>query len=109
MNFKNLAENLIIIIIVGILGAYIGYTASTKANKQVLEAFMPLIQEEFKKETTKIENSFKTEIKKLKTKKGETEIRYTPDLTNILEVKKDTITPVKTKEIKKRKKFLGIF
>jgi hypothetical protein len=72
MNFKNLAENLIIVLVSACVGGGIGYMASTYSNKQTIELLTPTITEAIKKETTSISNEFKTEIKKLKNKKDGT-------------------------------------
>jgi len=114
MNFKNLAENLIIVLISVCVGGVVGFKASTISNKQTIELLRPTIEQAIKKETTSIKNefknSFKTEIKKLKAKKGSVvEIPTTttakPDVDNTItqEVVKDTV------KTKKRKKFLGVF
>lgn len=89
MNFKNLAENLIIVIVAAFVGGTIGYYASTNANKQTVELLRPTIEEAIRKETNQISNTFKTEIKKLKTKNGQSQIEIKPVLEN--EIDQDTI------------------
>jgi len=69
MNFKNLAENLIIVIVSGLLGGVIGYYASTKANKQVVSQLTPTIEKAIDKET--IKNEIKNEIQIDKIKKSD--------------------------------------
>jgi len=63
MNFKNLAENLIIVIFSALVGGFIGYAASTQANKQSIELLTPTIVEAIKKETTSIKNEITHDIK----------------------------------------------
>ena len=69
MNFKNLAENLIIVILSALVGGHIGYTASFKANKQVVEQLRPTIEKAIDKET--IKNEIKNEINIDKIKKSD--------------------------------------
>ncbi len=98
MNFKNLAENLIIVIIAALIGGVIGYVASTKANKQTIELLRPTIEEAIRKETTSITNEFKTEIKKLKNRgSGNIRLEIEPVLENEIKQKKDSIKPKKKK------------
>lgn len=81
MNFKNLAENLIITIVVGLLCGVIGYYSSIYSNKTTIQLLRPTIEEAIRKETTHISNEFKTEIKKLKAKKDSKIIlETTPDI-----------------------------
>ena len=79
MNFKNLAENLIIVIVSALLGGVIGYTASLKANKQVVQQLTPTIEKAIDKET--IKNEIKNEIKIDKIKKSDS-LRIVLDPTN---------------------------
>lgn len=110
MNFKNLAENLIIVIVAVSIGGFVGYTASINSNKQTIELLRPTIEEAIRKETTNITNEFKTEIKKLKSRgNGTTILEIKPKLDNEIEVNKTSLDSIKTKPKKKRKKFLGIF
>lgn len=106
MDFKNLSENLIIVLFSTLLGAGIGYFASTYSNKQTIQLLKPTIEEAIKKETTSIFNEYKTEIGKVKTNKGVIKIDPTATLKNEVAISKpkDTI-----KTTKKRKKILGIF
>ena len=81
-NFKNLAENLIIVVIVGLLGGTIGYTASTRANKQVVQQLIPTIEKAIDKETIKNEIKNEIDIKVDKIKKSDSinvNINQTPD------------------------------
>ena len=101
-NFKNLAENLIIVIVVGVLCGGIGYTTgyngSTNANKQVIEQLIPTIQKAIDKETIKNENKNEIDLKIEKIKKSDSlKINIVQDpvndqkLTNILIKKTDSI------------------
>lgn len=116
MNFKNLAENLIIVIVAFSAGGYIGYKASIESNRMSIELLTPTITEAIKKETTNIKNEITNDIdvKIHKVKKSDSlKINIVQDPNNDLkpkikvESKKDTIVKVEKK--KKRKKFLGIF
>lgn len=69
MNFRNLAENLIIVIVSASVGGFIGYTASTKANQQVVSQLTPTIERAIDKET--IKNEIKNEIQIDKIKKSD--------------------------------------
>lgn len=62
MNFKNLAENLIIVIVSVSIGGYVGYTASINSNKQSIELLSPTIVEAIKRETTSIKNEITHDI-----------------------------------------------
>lgn len=103
MNFKNLAENLIIFIIAVFVGGVVGYVASTQANKQTIKLLRPAIEDAIKKETTSITNEFKTEIKKLKSRGGGTvKLEIDPVLKSEIEQKKDSVKPKKKKGFFKR-------
>ncbi|WP_233860998.1 hypothetical protein [Tenacibaculum piscium] len=103
MNFKNLAENLIIVIVSALIGGSIGYVASTSANKQTIELLRPSIEEAIRKETTSITNEFKTEIKKLKNKgTGNVVLEIEPVLKTAIKQKSDSIKPIKKKGFFKR-------
>ncbi len=67
MNFKNLAENLIIVIVCNASGAFAGYYAATNA----IETQKDLIEQAIDKNTSEIQNTFQNEFKKVKNKKGE--------------------------------------
>ena len=62
VNFKNLAENLIIVLVCVSVGGYVGYTASLSANKQSIELLTPTITEAIKRETTSIKNEITHDI-----------------------------------------------
>ena len=103
MNFKNLAENLIYIMLSVVVGGVIGYTASTHSNKQTILLLKPTIEQAIKKETTSILNKYETTIKKQKVKKGVSSIDYTPKVQNVIENKPDSL--ILKPKIKKRKGF----
>lgn len=106
INYKNLAENLIIIIVVGALCGSIGYKAgyngSTNANKQVIEQLIPTIQKAIDKETIKneIKNEIDLKIDKIK-KSDSLKINIVQDPVNTLKPKSviikknDSIVPEK--------------
>ncbi len=75
INFKNTTENLIIVIIVmvisGFTGGYIGYQSASKSTLKTLSAQQPLIEMAIQKNTSEIQNVFQNEFKKIKNKKGE--------------------------------------
>ena len=62
MNFKNLSENLIIVIVSVSIGGYVGYSASIKANKQTIQLLTPSLIEGIRKETTNIKNEITHDI-----------------------------------------------
>ena len=69
VNYKNLVENLIIVIIVSIASMWAGYHFSLNAAERMLDNQKSIIEEAIRKETNQITNEFETEIKKLKVKK----------------------------------------
>ena len=69
VNWKNLVENLIIVIVVSVSSMAAGYFFSINAAERMLDNQKPIIVEAIRKETNQITNEFKTEIKKLKVKK----------------------------------------
>lgn len=71
----NLAENLIIVIVVGLLGGVIGYTAATKSHKVTLEQVQPTLEKAIAKATNEITN--KIEVPKIKKSQG-VELILTP-------------------------------
>lgn len=107
MNFKNTAENLLIVIICTSLGGVIGYNASHIGNRQTIELLRPIIEQAIAKETSAITNEFKTEIAKLKSKKGsEATLVVTPQIDSELT---SEITKNDTIEKEKRGIFKKIF
>ncbi|TSE02598.1 hypothetical protein FOF46_30715, partial [Aquimarina algiphila] len=79
INYKNLAENLMITIVVMISAMYGGYLVSISAAERMLDNQKSIIVESIRKETTSITNEFKTEIKKLKVKKdGNVDLNIDP-------------------------------
>lgn len=83
VNWKNLVENLIIVIVVSVSSMAAGYFFSINAAERMLDNQKPIIQEAIRKETNQITNEFKTEIKKLKVKKdGVVDFDTYPDIDN---------------------------
>ena len=109
MNFKNLAENLIIVIVAVAVGGYVGYSASKEANKQTIVLLTPTITEAIKKETTAIKNEFNTEIKKVKNRKGELTLDVEPIIDNQIKQKqiRDTTAQDVVKQPPKEKTWFG--
>lgn len=62
MNFRNLAENLIIVIVSASVGGFIGYSASINSNKQSIELLTPTIKEAILKVTTSVKNEITHDI-----------------------------------------------
>ncbi len=92
MNFKNLSENLIIVFVTAIASGMVGYFASTFSNKQTVKLLRPTIEQAIRKETTSISNEFRTEIKKLKAKKGgAATLEVTPNLESEIVSKDSTV------------------
>ncbi|WP_417289615.1 hypothetical protein [Corallibacter sp.] len=80
INWKNTAENLILVLVGVIAGVAIGYYVSIKSAEAMLENQKDIITEAIKKETTAIHNTVKTEINKVKNRKGEPiNINITPN------------------------------
>lgn len=105
INFKNTAENLAISIVVFLVGAFVGYKASTMANKNVIEQLIPTIEKAIDKETIKneITNDIRVAIDKIKKSDSlKINIIQTPDNkqepVNIIIKSKDSI-------VKKKKGF----
>lgn len=75
MNFKNLSENLIIVIVIMASTAWGTYEltmkASLKANEQTINLLIPALEEAIKKETTKIENNLTNTFEKKALKKAD--------------------------------------
>ncbi|EGV44256.1 hypothetical protein BZARG_782 [Bizionia argentinensis JUB59] len=71
INWKNTAENLILVLVGVIAGVAIGYHVSVKTAEKMLENQKEIITEAIKKETTAIHNTVTTEINKVKNRKGE--------------------------------------
>ncbi len=69
VNFKNLSENLVIIVVSVLLGGVIGYAASVKSHKITVEQLRPTIEKAIDKET--IKNEIKNEIRVAKIKKSD--------------------------------------
>ncbi len=80
INWKNTAENLILVLVSVIAGVAIGYYVSVETAETMLENQKEIIVEAIRKETTAINNTVKTEINKVKNRKGEPiNINITPN------------------------------
>lgn len=106
-NFKNLSENLIIIIVAGLLGGVIGYVAAVKSHKVTVAQLKPVVEKAIDKET--IKNEIKNEISIAKIKKSDSiKIVLEPinnqKPVNIISKKKDSCIPVKLLSIREIKK-----
>ena len=71
INWKNIAENLILTLISVIVGVFIGYIISINVANTIVEQQKSTIEMAIKKETTSITNQVTTEIRKLKATKSE--------------------------------------
>lgn len=81
INFKNVAENMLIAFVFTIVGLLGGYVIAINAAKTMVDTQKSIIEKAIRKETTSINNSFKTEIKKLKVKKdGRVDLAIEPVL-----------------------------
>jgi len=69
MNWKNTAENLLLVLIGVVAGVFIGYAVSVKTAERMLEQQKSLIEKAINKET--IKNEIKNEIKIDKIKKSD--------------------------------------
>ncbi len=95
VNWKNLVENLIIIIVVFCVGGTVGYIASTKSNETTIALLRPTIEEAIRKETTAITNQVTTQIKKIKGKKSEpVQVVITPNTKSVIENTKQKMNTV---------------
>ena len=70
INFKNIAENLGIVIMTALVTSYITYKATISSalevNKQSIEGLRPALVEAIKKETTAIKNDISVQVDKIK-------------------------------------------
>jgi len=102
VNYKNLAENLIIVIVSALLGAGIAYYASTRANEETIALLTPTIREAIARETTSIKNEIthdiKVEIDKIKKSDSiniiiDQKPKTTQKPKNKITIKKDSAAP----------------
>ncbi|AUS04490.1 hypothetical protein [Pseudotamlana carrageenivorans] len=90
MNWKNTAENLALVLISILVGVGIGYYVSIQVAETMLNNQKDIIVEAIRKETTAINNTVKTEINKVKNRKGEPiNIVVEPYSNNELDIKKN--------------------
>ncbi|QQV91578.1 hypothetical protein Peternella1_42 [Winogradskyella phage Peternella_1] len=82
MNWKNTAENLLIVLVGVIAGVAIGYYVSVTTAKAMLDNQKEIIVEAIRKETTSILNEFDVDVKKIKNRKGELTIDVKPIIDN---------------------------
>lgn len=111
MDYKNLAENLIIVILSALVGGVIGYYASTMANEKVIEQLKPTIQSAIDKET--IKNEIKNEIQIDKIKKSDSikivmEPSNNQKPVNVIVAGKDSICLPIENLTRRQKKRLGL-
>lgn len=108
INWKNTAENLILVLIGVVAGAFLGYFISIKSSEVMLESQKEIITEAIKKETTAIHNTVKTEINKVKNRKGEPiNIVIEPNNDNELNQQNNKITSQDSTSVPEEK--LGFF
>jgi hypothetical protein len=86
MNWENSTENLVVSILAFFAGAFTCYLVMSKTVEStttlILEKNNEVIMTALKRETTSIKNEFKTEIKKLKNRKGELTLDVKPIIEN---------------------------
>jgi hypothetical protein len=70
INWRNIAENLVLTLISVTLGVLIGWQLTIRTVDAALEQQKSIIEEAIRKETTSITNEVKTEIRKIKGKKS---------------------------------------
>lgn len=68
LNWKNVAENLVLILIAMTIGVLLGAFVAIKVTDIVLDNQKQIIETAIKKETTSIKNEFKNEFGKIKNK-----------------------------------------
>lgn len=82
---KNTIENIIIALIVFIVGSFAGGFIGYKAAVNAIGSQKEIIQQAIDKNTSEIQNTFSTEIKKLKNKNGNTDLTTSPKMENQME------------------------
>ncbi len=108
MNWKNTAENILILLLGILAGVVIGYKVSVTTAEVMLENQKELIYEAINKNTTAINNTVTNEFKKIKSRKSEPiNIVIKPESNNAIQSNEasDTLSEVIPKE--KRKGFFG--
>lgn len=106
MNWKNTAENILILLLGILAGTILGFKVSITTAKAMLENQKELIQLAIQKETTAINNNVITEIKKIKGKKSQPiNVIVRPNLDNTIR-QNGTNTAI-TDTIPKEKKRFG--
>lgn len=91
VNWRNIAENLIITLISVMVGVFIGYKVSVKTSEVMLESLKTTIELAIKKETTSITNQVRTEIRKIKSNKsGEIDLIIDPNTSSTINQTKDS-------------------
>ncbi len=104
INWKNTAENLVLTIITFLVGAIVGYYASTFTAERMLEQLTPTIKEAILKETTKIENKIDMKIDKIK-KSDSININISQVPKN--EIKQQKVSVKNTDSVRKNKTWFG--
>lgn len=107
MNWKNTAENILIILLGILAGTILGFKVSITTAKAMLENQKELIQLAIQKETTAINNNVITEIKKIKGKKSQPiNVIIRPDLNNTIQQEEEN-TVIESVQPKKERTFIG--
>ena len=107
MNWKNTAENILILLLGILAGTILGFKVSITTAKAMLENQKELIQLAIEKETTAINNNVITEIEKIKSKKSQPiNVIVRPNLDGTVKQEEVNIEPEK-QEVKKDRTFFG--
>ncbi len=104
INWKNIAENLILTLISVIVGVSIGYIVAINAANIIVEQQKSTIELAIKKQTTSITNQVKTEIRKVKSTKADPiTIVIDPSTKNkLIQQHKDSVITIAPKKNKPR-------
>ncbi|WP_435138904.1 hypothetical protein [Formosa sp. A9] len=86
MNWKNTAENILILLLGILVGVVIGYKVSVTTAEKMLDNQKALIEQAIQKNTTAINNKVTNEFSKIKASKSEPiNIIIKPDSNNAIE------------------------
>ncbi|MGJ5643209.1 hypothetical protein [Formosa sp. S-31] len=88
MNWKNTAENVLILLLGILIGVVIGYKVSVTTAEKMLDNQKALIEQAIQKNTTAINNTVTNEFSKIKSNKADPiNIIIKPDSNSAIEVK----------------------
>lgn len=95
MNFKNLTENLIIVIVAAVIGGVVGYFSASAAYNNAYKATEPVILAAIEKTTTEVKQEISNSFRKVKiAENGGFELVTTPELNSEIQVPETDTTTV---------------